>query len=424
MGPFLLALGVSSTAWLSPPIVGGEVVPAGQDRAVANLGNCTGTLIAPRVVLTAAHCVRAHGSEVTFEGEALAFRIVDAVVDRRWNELSTGYDVGLLLLDRAPAIAPVEINRRNLREVIAPGEPLRAVGFGITGSGLNDFGTKRQVTFALRGIATEVLTFGDADENICFGDSGGPQFASIDGREVQVGITSYTRFIGGGYCHSGSGSQRVDRAIPFIDAWLATWSAACPFDGRCDAGCSGLDPDCDGCVANDRCEPDCPQRDVDCADGWPSGSPCEADADCDSHICIQAPDDSRYRYCARNCDLGYPESCVVAQGETCESFPGGAGCVYATPSPGRQGASCELNSDCHLDHCIDGVCVSPCDEGEACPLGSTCDTAAAVPYCVNQECAIAPRGSRGGSIWSIMTMLFALAVGRRLCARRVRRQPR
>lgn len=200
---------------------------------------CTGTLIGPRTVITAAHCAdtstRNHqvyfgynpygASDPTFLG------LFDVTVKQHhpsWNpsDLGAGNDVALLLLDAEPPVTPKPINRMGITSSHL-GDAIRIVGFGITGPGDMTNPIKRQANTTLDDFNFNLIVDGTGTSNTCQGDSGGPHFMNFGAGEVLVGVTSF----GDPDCAMYAGSGRVDffaRRSSTRSSTCTTRSAAAP----------------------------------------------------------------------------------------------------------------------------------------------------------------------------------------------------
>ena len=145
----------------SRPIIGGT--PADDPAVVAveiGGGLCTGTFLAPDLVLTAGHCVIADG------GTAGGAAITGA-------DVHPDADLAVLFVDGAgPAVhAWSDASADDVTTV-------RVIGVGQTAFGEpGSAGAQHEVTLTITGRSDEHLLVGDAAANTCQGDSGGPAFA-------------------------------------------------------------------------------------------------------------------------------------------------------------------------------------------------------------------------------------------------------
>ena len=225
---------VGGTATTGYPAVAQLSVKAmGADGA--SYSGCSSTLISPRVLLTAAHCIdfedstteeitayfgtRSNGSDPGFIQSIPA---VDWIFADPWN--LSGNDIAMVLLEYDSDVDPVLYNTQPLSSS-AIGAPLHVIGWGNTAVDIGS-GVKRHMTTPITGFQSNlVLNYGDSSGNTCQGDSGGPGFATFDdGLERIVGITSFGR----GECLGESGSTRVGQYNNFISSWVTAKDVPIP----------------------------------------------------------------------------------------------------------------------------------------------------------------------------------------------------
>jgi uncharacterized protein (TIGR03382 family) len=459
----------------SQDIVGGTTAP--DDKSVFLLtmtydngqqGICTATLIAPRTLLTAAHCVDPKLSGATsvrisasneLSPKSVFYSVVETRLHPAWNPSSLANDVALALFALPAPVAPVKA--WNTTDVSTySGKPLRAVGYGLTGLSDGSSPTRRTVNLTFRQVTASHIFVGDlTTKGICNGDSGGPSFHTFsDGVERLVGVHS---FRSGEACFDGA-DTRIDKQSVFVQQWLTEkegpqcyrdgfcvsncaqpdLDCVCKKDGVCSLSCPELsfDPDCpancgeDGICATAAC----PRADVDCIG---VGASCPVAERCQSRLCQGDPQHPSL-YCSAPCtsSAGCPSTMECAKGvcrtrqlpvaqagDVCEPgaafCEGGGVCTGPSGSPAHCERACTSSSDCGgSESCEPGVNeVRYCRSPPNLPPSPT-----TTPTVTVQEAPTPKSGcsSGPGLPWLAFSVLGVAALGQRRKLRRDLRRAR
>jgi secreted trypsin-like serine protease len=225
------------------------------EESPGNFFGCTGTVVAPRVILTAGHCVEDLESSTVYpaSGYGVATGIADisqlqhqnvslvskVLVYPGFSTATLRGDAGLLVLS-APVSAPaLPLATASDSSLLHPQTPLTIAGWGLTEGGAEEAPTGLQSAstiiqssayckqhsakyYPFYSSATQLCTIDPGHAiGTCHGDSGGPAIAlRADGSPVEIGITS----LGGPDCKPSLPDvfTRVDQ----VSSWVASWIAA------------------------------------------------------------------------------------------------------------------------------------------------------------------------------------------------------
>ncbi|HYO97680.1 MAG TPA: trypsin-like serine protease [Polyangiaceae bacterium] len=200
-------------------IVGGNHDP-GRPFVVAiaddqNVVRCTGAVVSPLRVVTAAHCLvdGAEAMRVYLTASEPALEVSRSTVHPEfWSgplAREFRYDLALLTLPEATSIEPVVLADSSPRE----DQPVSIVGFGRTEASCAGAGAKQAGTMAIAGVSELTMELAPAPASSCYIDSGGPVLATSEaGEDSLVGIIS----TGSATCRGSSVATRVDVVREFI----------------------------------------------------------------------------------------------------------------------------------------------------------------------------------------------------------------
>ena len=239
-----LAMLLASTAIASAgvagdaPVVGGTTAPDGKwPDAVAVLGSkgsCTGTLVAPDVVITAGHCseidpsiVIANTTDYTSGGQQ-----VDVASTTAYPDWQHTYDVSVIVLAHpVTGVTPRKVGTSCTFGELRSAMAVHLVGFGLTAE--DGTGDNTRLNEAMAPVVDPDCSHGDGchaavapggefvaggdGTDSCFGDSGGPVYFDTERGTVVIGAVS--RGVDGAAMPCGGGGiyVRTDKVIEWIE---------------------------------------------------------------------------------------------------------------------------------------------------------------------------------------------------------------
>jgi MYXO-CTERM domain-containing protein len=359
---------------------------------------CSGTLISPRVVLTASHCVEKAVptvERVVFGLDRETGQSVNVIHLLRYpnagrDQMGFIGDIALALLEStAPAGATFwPILPSSLASGLV-GTQGRVVGFGLPDAGSPGApAVKHQGTVKIETVSDWSVTARPNPSLICSGDSGGPIFVTVGGTEYHAGVTSVGT---AGNCEDWA---KFSRADPFQESFIQ------PYLQATQPGAARL------------------------------GQRCYYAENCGEGSCTASIGVPYVRYCTRVC--GATSDCPT--GMTClTESDGSMRCRYPRAMPDVLGAVCTESKRCETELCAAAqgrqgkFCTVECNPADrpACPTGFECLPRLDLPtrsVCFPVSALPAPPPGKGGCTakeadagfgWLAVALVLGLLAARR-----------
>jgi|GEM_PF-3450826 len=188
-------------------------------------GYCTGTLIAPDRVVTAAHCMtESEASDFSFvihpdqSSPAMNLGVASFKIHPKYDHNTNNYDIAVLTLAAKAPLAPLGVVKK-LDPIAIVGKKLTTVGYGRakkpSEARVEDAGTgiKREVDLTVTAVSDTKIRLEEPGKSACHGDSGGAYLQiAPNGEALLAGVTS----CGDANCSSYGVATRVDAFLGFL----------------------------------------------------------------------------------------------------------------------------------------------------------------------------------------------------------------
>jgi secreted trypsin-like serine protease len=235
----LLLLLISTPVHAGAPIIGGTNVPAGKwpdtVAVIGAQGMCSGTLIAPDVVLTAGHCAEVNPTQIianTIDYAAQGGAHVNVKTITAYPNWQTQYDVSVVVLaSPVTGVTPRAVGTACTFANFAASSQVHLVGFGLTDTAAAGNNTRLNEVMAPvtdptcsggNGCQAAVspggeFVAGGSGIDSCNGDSGGPVYIDTPRGPIVIGAVS--RSVDGAATPCGGGGiyVRTDKVVQWLE---------------------------------------------------------------------------------------------------------------------------------------------------------------------------------------------------------------
>jgi secreted trypsin-like serine protease len=166
------ALALAGTSAIEPQLV----------KAVAQIGPCSGTLVAADGVLTSAHCLNGPIAHVVVDGKVV--RVAKCEQNGAYRPGLPAHDIGYCRLSEAlPGALSIDDG-----QAPALGTTVSLAGFGLASAMSPERPALRRIATSVVGAKEGLLEAGTATATACRGDSGGPMLLERGGTFRVAGV--------------------------------------------------------------------------------------------------------------------------------------------------------------------------------------------------------------------------------------------
>jgi len=211
--------GLTTTPPEPEAIAGGEEAVTCAWPTSVRVGSCSGTLVDPQVVVSAAHCGAGHGQVIVGESEAdgTAYAVDECWQNPDWSGAAGDDFTVCRLAEPVPDVPIVPIMMGCELQLLGPGVEITSVAWGNAPDG--PAGIKRVMTQSILGVDfedNEAGAQGAGEGVLCGGDSGSGSFVrGLDGswRMFAVNVA-----VAGNPCVDGTSVMGlVSKVVPWIE---------------------------------------------------------------------------------------------------------------------------------------------------------------------------------------------------------------
>jgi trypsin len=211
-------------------------------RGATGSSFCGGSLIAPNVVLTAAHCIFTNAASITVRVKGAGTTVftggeqipaAQAIRHPQYNSGTQDNDVAIIIMSANSAVTPIKIDDGTAPMTAYDGQDVRAIGWGTTSSGGQAPRNLLQVTVPV--VPTAICNAapaypGQITDNMicaglkaggkdsCQGDSGGPLIRKTGNDELLVAAVSWG--VGCASPNKYGVYARIKTTLPFIRQYV------------------------------------------------------------------------------------------------------------------------------------------------------------------------------------------------------------